>query len=110
MPGTLRLDTTVEPSGAAVLHVRGEVDLATADRLRERLLAEVHRHERLTVDVSGAMFFDAAGLRALAAAHREAARLNNRPPALRGVRPLLAKALRVTGMHSLFPREQVRPA
>ena len=100
---------STDPDGAAVLHVRGEADLATAEALRERLLAEFARHERLVVDLSRAMLYDGAALRALHALHREAVRTHRTPPALRGVRPLLAKALKATGMHTLFPRQDHPP-
>lgn len=108
-PLPLRFSTDTDPDGAAVLHVRGEVDLATAGQLRERLLAEFARHPRLVVDLSHAMLYDGAALRALHALHREAVRQHRLPPALRGVRPLLAKALRVTGMNALFPIEPHAP-
>ena len=105
----LQFALSTDPSGAAVLHVRGEADLATATLLRERLLAEFARHDQLVVDLSQAMLYDGAALRALHALHREAVRTRRQPPALRGVRPTLAKALKATGMHSLFPRQQHPP-
>jgi anti-anti-sigma factor len=101
--------STAEPDGTVVLHVRGEVDMANADQLRERLLAEFARHPRLVLDLSQAMFYDGAALRALQAVHRAAARQRRLPPTLRGVRPLLAKALKATDMHTLFPREAHPP-
>ena len=101
----LSFTTETDPDGAAVLHVHGEVDLATADELRERLLAEFARHPRLVVDLSHAMLYDGAALRALRALHREATRQHRVPPALRGVRPLLAKALKATDLNALFPME-----
>ena len=105
----LTFDLAHEPCGAAVLYVSGEVDLATASELRERLLAEFRRHPRLVVDLSAAMLFDGPALRALHALHREAARLDRQSPTLRGVRPLLAKALKVTGMSELFRIEPAPP-
>ena len=106
---TLQFTLSTDPSGTAVLHVRGEVDLATAETLRERLLAEFARHETLVIDLSRAMLYDGAALRALRALHHEAVRTRREPPALRGVRPLLAKALKATGMHTLFPRQDHSP-
>lgn len=101
---SLLLDVTTA-SDEAVLYVRGEVDIATADQLRERLLTAYAEYARLVVDLSGAMFFDASGLRALHAVYREAVRHGRRPPILRGVRPLLAKSLKATGMYGLFTIE-----
>ncbi|MBS2961475.1 STAS domain-containing protein [Actinocrinis puniceicyclus] len=106
-PPTFYLTHT--PDGAAVLHVRGEVDLASADRFRERLLDEFARHPRLVVDLSEAMLFDGAALRALLALHREATGQHRQAPTLRGLRPLLAKAFKATGMNELFPIEPSPP-
>lgn len=106
---TLQFASSTDPDGTAVLHVRGEVDLATAGRLRERLLAEFARHRRLVVDLSQAMFYDGAALGALRALHGEAVRACREPPVLRGVRPMLARALRAAGMHAHFPQERHVP-
>jgi anti-anti-sigma factor len=105
------LDFTVssDPDGTTVLHVSGEADLATAQALRERLLTEFARHDRLVLDLSRAMLYDGAALRALHALHREAVRTRREPPALRGVRPTLAKALKATGLHNLFPQQAHPP-
>jgi anti-anti-sigma regulatory factor len=69
----------------------------------------VSRHlpssSRLILDVTGAVLVDAAGLRALTAAQREAAALGKDPLVLRGVRPLLARTLHITGLDHLFARE-----
>jgi len=106
---TLEFAVSTDPGGTAVLHVRGEADLATAALLRERLLAEFDHHDPLVVDLSHAMLYDGAALRALHALHREAMRTHRQPPTLRGVRPLLAKALKTVGMHTLFPRQDHPP-
>jgi anti-anti-sigma factor len=42
---------------------RGELDIATAGRLREVLRAHEDAHELLTVDLSRLEFIDASGLR-----------------------------------------------
>lgn len=105
----LTFELTRELDGAVVLGVRGEVDLATARELRDRLLAEFERHPGLVVDLSGAMLFDGAALRAVHALHCEATRLGRRPPTLRGVRPLLMKAFKATGMHEMFRIEPCPP-
>lgn len=105
----LTFDLAPEPGGDTVLHVRGEVDLATAHQLRERLFAEFENHPGLIVDLSGAMLFDGAALRALHALHREAIKLGRQPPTLRGIRPLLMKAFKATGMDKLFRIEPSPP-
>jgi anti-sigma B factor antagonist len=94
-----------EPDARTVLVVRGEVDIHTGPRLRTALNDQVARATALVLDVSGAVLIDAAGLRALTAAQRQAAELGKPPITLRGVRPLLAKTLQLAGLDHLFPRE-----
>jgi anti-sigma B factor antagonist len=62
----------MEWSGDAVhLRVRGELDIAVADELVERVAALASSSARLTlVDLSEVMFIDSSGLRALIEAHR----------------------------------------
>jgi anti-anti-sigma factor len=104
----LRCTVGVEPD-RAVLWVRGEVDIATAEQFREAALAMVRQWRRVVFDVEGAMLLDASGLRVLAAVSREARRLGHPVPGLRGVRPLLAKSLKATGLLDSFVREPAAP-
>lgn len=58
----LGLDVT-ERNGFAVLSVRGEVDVYTAPRLRERLVEMVSQgHYQVVVDLEGVDFLDSTGL------------------------------------------------
>jgi anti-sigma B factor antagonist len=58
----LGLEVT-ETNGFAVLSVRGEVDVYTAPRLRERLVEMVSQgHHRVVVDLEGVDFLDSTGL------------------------------------------------
>jgi anti-sigma B factor antagonist len=58
----LGLDVT-ERNGFAVLSVRGEVDVYTAPRLRERLVEMVSQgHHQVVVDLEGVDFLDSTGL------------------------------------------------
>jgi anti-sigma B factor antagonist len=58
----LGLDVT-EQNGFAVLAVRGEVDVYTAPRLRERLVELVSQgHQKVVVDLEGVDFLDSTGL------------------------------------------------
>jgi anti-anti-sigma factor len=93
------------PGGTATLRIRGEVDLASADRLRQATIDAMSRYRAVRLDLSGAYFFDASGLRALHAIHREAVRRRQPVPTLLGVRPLLAKMLKLTGLTRHFPLE-----
>lgn len=58
----LGLEAT-ERNGFAVLAVRGEVDVFTAPRLRERLVEMVSQgHRQVVVDLEGVDFLDSTGL------------------------------------------------
>jgi anti-anti-sigma factor len=105
----LRLFSTLDADRRALLRVRGEVDLATADQFREAALDAVRRHERVVFDLEGAMILDASGLRVLHTVLREARRLARPAPVLRGVRPLLARSLELAGLSDAFPREPHTP-
>lgn len=105
METALEITRDRERDGRTVLVVRGEVDIHTVPRLRDALSEQVVRATALVLDVSGAVLIDAAGLRALTAAQRRAAELGKPPITLRGVRPLFAKTLHLTGLDHLFPRE-----
>jgi anti-anti-sigma factor len=53
--------------------VSGEIDIASAPKLREELLSAVRRHgARLALDLGGVTFMDCAGINALLAASRHA--------------------------------------
>ena len=58
--------------GGAVVAVRGEVDLLTADRLRDALCAAAAHHRLVVADLSAVEFLSSSGLTALALAHRAA--------------------------------------
>jgi len=60
----------IHRDGAAVVVVRGEVDLATAARFRAALDAVVDGCGRVEVDLRETTFMDSTGLAALLAAHR----------------------------------------
>lgn len=104
----LRCTVSVEPD-RAVLWVRGEVDIATADQFREAAFAIVRQWRRVVFDVEGAMLLDASGLRVLGAVSREALRLGHPVPGLRGVRPLLNKSLKISGLLDSFVLEPATP-
>jgi anti-sigma B factor antagonist len=56
-----------------VVAVSGEIDIASAPKLREELLSAVRRHgARLALDLGGVTFMDCAGINALLAARRHA--------------------------------------
>ena len=81
----------------ATVTVAGELDTATAPALTNRLLAVGAEHpERLVLDLTGLVFVDVAGARALDAAHK-ALEAQCRV-ILRGPRPSARKVLGLTGL------------
>lgn len=52
----------------AIVRADGEIDIATADALRDRLCAALTEHAEVAADMSAVTFIDCAGLRALLAA------------------------------------------
>ena len=92
--------TTAGPDDRTqILRVRGELDLATADSLYLRGRTAIGRHPRLLLlDLSGLSFCDACGLSAFV-------RIANEADAagcgygLIAPQPLVAKMLRITGLH-----------
>lgn len=81
----------------ATVTVGGELDLANAAQLTERLLTIARTNpERLVLDLGGLVFVDVAGARALDQAYKvlEA----GCPVILRRPRPSARKVLRLTGL------------
>jgi anti-sigma B factor antagonist len=70
----VNLSVTAEVvDGVCVVRVTGDVDFATAGRLRDALLTSAAGGRPVVVDLSGVAFLDAAGLSALVAGRRAAA-------------------------------------
>lgn len=86
----------------AVLRVAGEVDLATAEQLRTRLVELVtDGRPRLMVDLSAVSFCDASGLSAFVAG-LERAREHGGWVRLCGLQPMVAKVFRITALDQEF--------
>lgn len=94
-------DVRVEelPDGAVVMHVHGDLDLATAPEL-ERELAERTADARLVIDLTPCSFLDSSGVRVLAAAAGDAERRGGQL-GLVVVDPGIARVLEITGIDSL---------
>lgn len=90
-------------TGVTVVPVHGEVDLATADRMRERLLqaAYASRCDCLVVDMSGLDFFDVSGVNALVSVYQSLTR-QGRHVVLAEPAPIAARVLEALGMGRVF--------
>ncbi|WFE40572.1 anti-sigma factor antagonist [Micromonospora sp. WMMD998] len=79
----------------------GEIDIATVSAFRAALWAAPARPV-LRVDLSGVRLLSAAGVRALAAAHLRV-RARGGELVLVDPEPVVARVLRVTGLHRVVP-------
>lgn len=95
-------DTT---TGAVVVDVCGDLDLATVARMRERLEnAMAARPQHLVVDLSACAFVDASALAMLLEAHRRTCRSGG-VLTLRGCSPRVLRLLSLTGLRRVFDLE-----
>jgi anti-anti-sigma factor len=92
--------TTAGPDDRTqILRVRGELDLATADSLYRRGRTAIGHHPRLLLlDLTGLSFCDASGLSAFVRIANEADAADC-GYGLIAPQPLVAKMLRITGLH-----------
>jgi anti-sigma B factor antagonist len=74
------INTTHGPDGGVVVEVRGEIDIASADRLRRVLVdaASRLRPVRLVVDLLHVTFIDSVGIGVLVEGHQTARTLGIR--------------------------------
>jgi anti-sigma B factor antagonist len=98
--------------GRTVVHVRGDVDIATAPRLRGALRDGQDRrrlhgtHAPVVVDLSDVNFIDASGLGALLSGVRQARRLGS-DLVLRNPSPRTLRVLEVTRLRDVLAIEWV---
>ena len=98
--GETLINTLHGQDGAVVVEVRGEVDLASAERLRETLhdIATRMRPTAITVDLLHVTFIDSTGIGALAAGHN-AARSIGIEFVVRHPSEFVARQLRSVGLY-----------
>lgn len=97
----LGLEVT-EHDGWSVLAVAGEVDVATAPRLRERLVTLVNDgRTRIVVDLERVDFIDSTGLGVLVGALKRV-RTNDGDLALVCTGPRVLKVFEITGLTKVF--------
>jgi anti-sigma B factor antagonist len=90
-----------------VLGVAGEIDMASADEFRDRLLACLERSDSLEVDMAGVTFIDSSGLAALVRLRTDA-EIAGKDVALVRVSSSTARLLELTGLQGLFGIELPR--
>ena len=84
--------------GAAVVQVRGEIDIATVGQLRRCLVDLVEAgHREIVLDLGELYFIDSTGIGVLIGAHRRAAAAGGRL-VLRSVSPRTYDVLRMVAL------------
>jgi anti-sigma B factor antagonist len=71
----LQIDRVAGKDGTVLLHLRGELDLGSADQLRSALAALPAGVASVVVELRGVEFMDSSGLAALIAARNDAVRV-----------------------------------
>ncbi len=98
------LEVHLEQSeGLSVAHVAGEIDLATAPELRDRLAEIPSDAENVIVDLSDVTFLDSTGLSVLVATWKRLADDDSHGTFRLVVsRPTIKRVLEVTGLAQVF--------
>jgi anti-anti-sigma factor len=96
--GPVTLTELTAPDGAVIVAIGGDLDIASAPAVRERLLGLLRPGAcQLVIDMSAVRYADASGLAVLVSTHRRAALLGG-GLRLAAPRPEVAGALTVTGI------------
>jgi anti-anti-sigma factor len=97
---TAPLDVRVERAGAAArITVAGELDVATADRLRDALNSELDSTQQTIVNLEECSFIDSVGLSVLIAAAQQA----GHTLAIASPSAAVRRLVEITQLDSLIP-------
>ena len=101
--GEAVMTTRRQADGAMVVDVRGSLDAATVDVLRETLVGTVQRERPVTliVDLTFVVFMDSAGIGTLVTGFHAAREVGTRF-LLRNPSEFVHRQLRVTGLAEMF--------
>ena len=101
--GEAVMTTRRQADGAIIVDVRGTLDAATVDALREALLTTLQREHpaSMIVDLTFVTFMDSMGIGALVAGYNAAREVGARF-VLRNPSEFVHRQLRVTGLAELF--------
>jgi anti-anti-sigma factor len=101
--GEAVMTTRRQADGAIVVDVRGSLDAATVDALRESLQGTLTRERPVTmiVDLTFVVFMDSLGIGALVTGYNSAREIGTRF-VLRNPSEFVHRQLRVTGLAEMF--------
>lgn len=89
------------PDGGAVVHVQGELDMATAPALEEALLGTGFS-ERLVIDLTACTFLDSSAVRLLVASARDSEAAGGKLALVAPDHGIL-KVLEISGVDTMLP-------
>ena len=108
MTDRLEIVVSTDPAHALVC-LRGECDITTAEELRDTLADQARVDPPLILaDMAGLEFIDAAGIHALLDAHMALVRKEKRLVLL-SPQPIVGRVLNITGVDLLIPIRQSLP-
>jgi anti-anti-sigma factor len=100
-PATMQIDTHLDPMGAQVVVLSGELDSSNAASLQERVASLPPPPVRsLIFDLTGLRFMDSAGIAVLIGAAARASSVSLRNPS-----PIIRRVLETTGLSTVFSIE-----
>jgi anti-sigma B factor antagonist len=101
--GEAVMTTRRQADGVIVVDVRGTLDAATVDALRQALLSALYseRPAAMTVDLTFVTFMDSMGIGALVAGYNAARQIGARF-ILRNPSEFVHRQLRITGLAEMF--------
>jgi anti-sigma B factor antagonist len=93
------LNTRVDPGGACVVSLAGELDSSNVDTVSERVATFVaDRPERVIFDLAGLRFMDSAGIAVLIRTAAAVGTVQIRDPS-----PIVKRVIEVTGLSDVLP-------
>lgn len=99
-PGDFDVRVEETPEGAVVVHVSGELDLATTPAL-EDALTRLPDGSHVVIDLGACSFLDSSGVRLLAMAARRVEETNGRLDLVAAGDSGVARVLEITGIDTL---------
>ncbi len=100
MDNEFRLDTSVTESGALIVRVTGELDMATSELLSKTIVDWPDAVSECIVDLSACSFVDSSGIRALLMSQRQLG--DQGTLKLIGVIPYIERTLRIAGVQEVM--------
>jgi len=104
------LQVGIRPGTPPVVEIRGEIDIQSAQQLRDELLRAVRQHgPQLALDLRGVTFLDCAGVNALLATRRRA-RLEDGWVRVTRASPRARRTISLLGLQEVFALSASGPA